>query len=106
MRAKRRWTNESGEHWTKVEEMYNQQKYPESLLSAAQQINSQTYETFFKFCSCRHDIFTKDETICKYIFHTFNNKQRTNNTDSFIDMQLPNYEVNCSKQSTERERGR
>lgn len=91
------------EYWALVEEMYNQEQYPDTLFSAAQQMNSQTYETFFKYCACKHDIFIKTETICKYVFHTFNTQQRANTTESDLDIQLPNYEVNFIKQKTERQ---
>ena len=92
------------EFWAQVEEIYNQEdRYPDSLLSTAQQMNSQTYEMFFKYCACKHDIFIKNETICKYVFHTSNSHQRTNNTASVVNIQLPYYEVKLS-QTKDRER--
>ena len=86
----------SMEYWAQVEEIYNQDRFPDSLLSAAQQMNSQTYATFFDYCACKHDIFITKETICKYVFHTSNSQQRTNNTEPIINIQLPNYEVDFS----------
>ena len=50
---------QSLEFWAQVEEIYNQDKYPDSLLSAAHQINSQSYEMFFKYYACKHDVFIK-----------------------------------------------
>ena len=86
------------EYWAQVEQIYNQEdKYPDSLLSAAQQMTSQTYETFLDYCACRHDIFTRKETICKYVFHTSSSQQRTNNAESSVNIQLPNYEVNFAR---------
>ena len=79
---------QSLEFWAQVEEIYNQDKYPDSLLSAAHQINSQTYEMFFKYCACKHDVFIKNETICKYVFHTSNSQQRGNSTRHNINIQL------------------
>ena len=56
------------EYWHKVEHMYNREKYPDNMNSAVTSMNTETYKTFFKFCSCKYDIFLKNETICKYIF--------------------------------------
>ena len=95
------------EFWAQVEEIYNQEdKYPDSLLSTAQQMNSQTYEMFFKYCACKHDIFIKNETICKYVFHTSNSQDRTNNTASLVNIQLPYYEVNYNYNKQKTEKGR
>ena len=86
------------EYWAQVEQIYNQEdKYPDSLLSAAQQMTSQTYATFLDYCACKHDIFTRKETICKYVFHTSDSQQRTNNTESVRNIQLSNYQVNFTK---------
>ena len=97
---------QSLEFWAQVEEIYNQDKYPDSLLSAAHQIVSQTYEMFFKYCACKHDVFIKNETICKYVFHTSNSHQRTNNTASLVNIQLPYYEVNYNYNKQKTEKGR
>ena len=94
------------EYWAQVEEIYNQDTLPHTLLSAAQQMNSQTYETFFDYCACKHDIFITKETICKYVFHTSNSQQRTNNTEQIRNIQLPNYEVKPLAKDREREKER
>ena len=56
------------EYWDTVEEMYNRETDTENKNSLIHSMNTQTYQRFFNFCSCKYDVFLKTETICKYVF--------------------------------------
>ena len=58
----------SREYWDTVEEMYNRERDTDNLNSAINSMNTETYQRFFNFCSCKYDVFLKTETICKYVF--------------------------------------